>query len=104
METIADRFLRRRKYRYVVPFPDGGTDWDGTTVSRYSWCHGLRGCDWFETRPSSIEQCIIDDVIPCVDGGEGMLTECASRQWPISFLPNTVFFDSGSRWKNAGYF
>lgn len=104
MQSKGERFCRRRKLRFLVNLPDDRVDYDGPAVSKHAWCHALKSCDWFEVRASSVRDCIKDDVIPCISGGGGRLKECAELEWPICFTPNTVFYDSGSRWKNADYF
>lgn len=106
-EPIASdqRFHRRRKMRFISDPPTDREDWSGPGVSRFSWCHGLKDCDWFEIRNSSLAQCIADDVVPCVSGGSfGTLKQCEEKQWPLCIFPNTAFNDSGSRWKDAAYF
>jgi hypothetical protein len=104
MSVSMDRFNRRRPFRHIVPYPPGINDYCGPDVSQTSWCHFLNGTDWFEVKQTSIQQCIDDDVIPCMVGGDNELIECNRLEWPIAFLPNSVFFDSGSRWKNSAYF
>jgi hypothetical protein len=104
MSVSMDRFNRRRPFRHIVPPPPGFNDYCGPDVSQASWCHFLNGTDWFEVKQTSIQQCIEDDVIPCMVGGDNELIECSRMEWPIAFLPNSVFYDSGSRWKNAAYF
>lgn len=102
--NLEDRFSKKRPFRHVIPFPDGVVDYSGPPVSQWAWCHALKDTDWFETRPSTLEQCIADDVIPCVVGGPDFLKRCEAAEWPVSFLPNTVFYDSGARWKNFNFF
>jgi len=97
-------FRKKRKVRYLVPEPDQKFDWDGPLVSRLTWCHWLKSCDWFEIQASTLDECIRDDVLPCVDGEVDLLRECERRKWPVCFLPNTVFFDSSNRWRDAAYF
>lgn len=100
-----ERFHRRRKMRFIADIPSDRNDRSGPEVSKFAWCHGLKDCDWFEVRNTSLAQCIADDVVPCVSGGSfGQLKQCEEKQWPICFLPNCAFHDSASRWKDAAYF
>lgn len=103
-DPAADRFSRPRRFRHVIAMPDGREDWSGPGVAQFAGCHALQGLPWFEVRPSSLSQCIEDDVIPCTVGGKEWLEECARLQWPIAFLPNTAFYDGAARWKDAPYF
>lgn len=99
-----EQFYRRRKMRFLADMPNDREDWSGPGVSKYAWCHGLRGCDWFEVRHASLAQCIADDVIPCVSGTSfNLLKECEEKEWPLCLFPNCAFGNSTSRWKEAAY-